>query len=848
MNTIKKLHSFLLQKKRVKSFSAPFSLAYSPRPSEQFSELREGKKNRIINNLMPALAMLCLVCAYLLNPVQANAMASEKERVAAVISIVNTMLLSEGSGEKTELELELNSLTTGTFTVRDGGFTTTFERQNYDLELCFQLSSSRVALSINGVLQEGANRVVGGENCYTIPVSQQQSENVIVFQTNEGGVVRLSTVSVEPKEQAQLGLASLTRSSWDERAVRKVLKIFAFGGHAFDRQIELWADMPPKLAIAEMLNFSEHNLKLSPLAEGERYTQTATAYGKLGDFATFLSDPSSDIPIPEQSRSQYAINNYNFDDSFVRLVTTRGLNPFRQRIGFWETNYHLAVNLDTNVSREQMAVYYDDIMEAHEAGLPYQEVIGVATKSAAVAMQYGHRNNRWVFDREEDKFVLNGNLDFAREVHQLFYGILGANDPNHEDGTIVETGKMLTDMNVPYIQDQGFQTFVTFETDQHHINPLTILGATITGANASEKIDNLMRVSINHPESLENLPTMIIGVLADDNLTPEKITQLNDAWASMGRFNKNLLTFIRAYAISDMFHSPDHRKFFTSHERSLFLANKFNLDNLESFFGGNYYSSGRAGRQVDNIIDDDAAGAIFRPLKNVFGGQSSQESADSALGFENNYNFGTQFEYQVRDTAQCDDCDQGLAWWKKWPSVLPRSGDGKFYVKDAAPWLWKHVTGSLDNYTELERAHLYTLLGAYRVDIGSDGEIRNNHQNITFDLPLLVCIAKDYQVRQGADADISLYNLTSQYDAWGRSCTLDDDGGEYSQTEKDLLNKAYTAQEIANDPLIQSLLDQMGDRTFDFDINDSVRENSLERINSALGFIFTTPFVFAEGQ
>ncbi len=768
----------------------------------------------------------------------------EKEKLAAVMSVINMYLMGESEAN---VELRLNEFIDRSFQVRES-FSVTFAPQGQDVEICFVLSSSQIQVSINGQPQSANNAATQGENCYTVPASQQGNENTIEFITPDGQTATLSSISVETATPISLTLNSLTRSEWDEKAVRKVLKIFAFGGHATRSQIITWANMPPRFAIREMLNFEEHNLKLSPLAVGERYGQTATSYGKLADFAAFLADPNSDIPIPEGSREQYAVDNYNFDDSFVRLVTTRGLNPFRQRIGFWETNYHLAVNLETEVTREQMAAYYDEIMEAHEAGLPYHQVMGVAAKSAAIAMQYGHRRNEWVFDRGEDKFVLNGNYDYAREIHQLFYGIFGVNDPNHENGTIIETGKMLTDMRVPYIDGQGFPTSVTFETDQHHVGSLQILGHTISGADASQKIDNLMPISINHPESLVNLPSMIIGTLADDNLTPEKVVKINAAWVSMGSTNKNLLNFLRAYATSSVFHSSDQRKYLTSHERALFLANKFNLDNLESFFGGNSYLGGRAGRQVDNMIDDDAAGDIFEPLHNVFGGQTSQEAADSALSFEKNYNFHTQNEYATRDAAQCDSCDQGDAWWKKWPSVLPRRSDGNYYVEDVAPWLWRHVNGSLDDYSELERAHLYTLLGGYRVDVASDGELRNGHQDRTFDLPLLMCIVTDYQRREGSGADISLLNITSEFDAWGRSCTPDDDGGVYTTEERALLNKAYTGQEIANSPVIQSLLTQMGQRTFDFQSNDRVREFSLERINVGLGFIFTTPFVFAEAQ
>lgn len=77
------------------------------------------------------------------------------------------------------------------------------------------------------------------------------------------------------------------------------------------------------------------------------------------------------------------------------MITVRGLNPFRQRIWFWETNDHMAVNLDAGEKRRQMAVYLDLIVQAHEAELPYKDIIGSTEKSAAITMQHGRRRNQW---------------------------------------------------------------------------------------------------------------------------------------------------------------------------------------------------------------------------------------------------------------------------------------------------------------------------------------------------------------------------------------------------------------------------------------------------------------------
>ena len=719
--------------------------------------------------------------------------------------------------------------------------------QDENVELCFYIdSTSAIAVGDLRVEVNGENASVSlGENCYTIPRNQQRSVNYVNFiVTNPNVTITLTTLELLASNQSQLELPRVTRGGWNEEAVRKVIKVFAFGGHATDSQIRTWADMYPQDAILEMLTFDEHNLLLSPIASSDPYKETETGHGTLLAFQNFLSDETSDHPIPVGSRSQYGINGYNFDDGFGRMITVRGLNPFRQKIGYWETNYHLATNLDTEVSRHQMAVYYDEIMAAHQAGLPYHEVMGVAAKSAAVAMQYGHRRNRWVFDNDLGQYVCDCNDDFAREIHQLFYGIFGENDPNHEDGTIRETAKMLTDMPVYY--NSGYDTFVTFETDQHHTNDLTILGQTVSGANASEKIDSLMPISIQHPESLQNLPVMIVSVLADDNLSEVDRGLLRNSWASMGA-DKYFLEFIQAYAISKLFHSPTQIKYLTSHERALFLANKTNFDNLEAYFGGASYNGGDAGRSVGGLISDDNAGDFFRPLHNVFGAQSSFEAADSALAFENNYNELTDEEHRLRTRVSCSTCDQGQPWVKRWADVLPTRDDGLYYVEDVALWLWNHVLGTTRNYTDLERAHLYSFLGAARInpDQSSDG-------SEAFDFNFLMCMAEDYQ-RQESVTSVPLSTML-QGGNWDNYCRRGDDGvSGYSALEQEAINRVWTLETLEASSLAQDLLDQLADRTIDLQATTGsnagadVRENARQRVSTALGFIFTTPYVFAEG-
>ncbi|RBP53744.1 DUF1800 family protein [Arenicella xantha] len=811
---------------------------------------------RQLLRLLSRPALLLLISISFASTSHAQASDQDKQ-LAAIMSVINSYLLI-GREEPiarpigTAVELDLNELVNGTFQVSNTQpVFAQFELQDQAIELCFDLTSSNannadISVAVNG---EPALGVIGKDNCYLITEPDQRLINYIVISTSTPGVtISVSRVELAATAQSVGGFNRLTRGQWNERAVRKVLKIFAFGGHARDAQIRLWADLDPELAIVEMLNFDKHNLKLSPLAVGENYTETTTepGIGTLLGFQNYLSSSSSNLPIPVANRTQYGLNGYNFDDAYGRMITVRGLNPFRQRIGFWETNYHLAVNRDASVDRDQIAAYYDIIMDAHESGIPYHQVMGVAAKSAAVAEQYGHDRNQWVYDRNLDDYICKCNDDFAREIHQLFYGIFGVDDPHHEDGTIRETSKMLTDMPIDNTDGPNDNIAVVFGTSRHHTDDLTILGHTISGTDASQKIDNLMPISIMHPESLKNLPVMIISVLADDNMSDAKADKIRAAWAGMGQ-NKVFLDFIRAYAISTLFHSKAQFKYFTSHERALYMANKHNLDNLEAFFGGASYS-GRAGKSVGSVISDDAAGEFFRPLHNVFGAQTSYEASDSALAFENNFNLLTDDEYRIRDAVSCSSCDQGQPWEKKWSTVLPRRADNQFYVADVAAWLWNHAVGNFDNYTELEKAHLYSFLGAARNNPNqtSDGDY-------AMDFNLLMCMAEDYKVKEETNS-VPLSDMLYQGN-WDNYCRQnDDDVSGYSSVERAALNRVYSGQQIMENPTAQDLLSQLGNMTLPLETTDGsnggaeLRKHARERISNALGFIFTTPFVFAEGQ
>ena len=753
------------------------------------------------------------------------------------------------------VELSLNEIAAGDFEVTQGqSIAVEFESQNRTVEFCFDLSSqtaftnNQVVVEINGAI---ARPSIGSDNCYVLTNSQQRDINYIVVRVNQPGLsITLSRVGLAAAERNdQLGLPTLSRGGWDEEAVRKVLRIFAFGGHATTTQIQAWADMDSRQAVAQMLNFSEHNARLSPVLPGDDYPDPANISGTLESFLNYISSNSANLPIPVEivfppnppyrPRESFGIGRYRMDEGFQRMVVTRGLNPFRQKIGFWETNYHLAVNLDAGVEADQLVVYYDMIMEAHEQGLPYKDVIGLAAKSAAVATQYNHRFNQWFEGSQECAC----NDDFAREIHQLFYGIFGVDDPNHENGTIRETAKMLTDMRLPYGNTGGLANQVDFQTQFHHRGDLTILGRTVSGANAAAKIDNLMPISMQHPESLQNLPIMIIEVLADDNLSEANKRLLRSAWAALG-VDRKLLDFIHSYATSRIFHAPEQLKYATSFERAFYTANKFNIDNTEALLSNDNFGTGAAGKEIDAILLNDASNDIFRPLHNVFGGQTSVQASNSALAFEGNFNISVpaaQYRVSMNFPAACPGCQNGDAWRKDWSKLIP-SENGRYTAEHVARWLWMHVVGSMDEFKSLERAHLVSILGA------NHHEEREDIDFLFWDLNYLLCI-RDDRLSKGFTNN-NLADLITN-NAWWTFCRQGDDGfnQDFSPLEKAAFNRVISGDEIDNTPYISSLIQELaGSEVFLNSSDDVQRLRANERVNAALAFIFATPFVFAEGE
>ncbi len=497
----------------------------------------------------------------------------------------------------------------------------------------------------------------------------------------------------DPDPLPEIGFEKVSEEAWDETAVRKVLDVFAYGGQATDAQIRLWADMTPVLAIRQMLTFDEHNLRLSPPAVGDS-DALANRGGTLAELGAFWSSDNAGNGVPADQRYKYDVDEHGaaLENIWVRAAISRGLNPFRARIGFWETNYHMAVNRDS-VELPPMLAYYDAITEALEDDFSYADVLTAAATSAAVAVQYGHLRNRYA----------NGecacNEDFAREYHQLFFGIMGDYDSaRHETVTIKNTASALTDMPVHRDAEGRLEPTVSFGTERHYDGPLEILDTVVNGPTALDRFRGLAEDAIRHPESLNNLPVAIVKGLADDNLSGDALAQIRDAWAALPV--KNIRDFLHAYAISTLFHSENRVKYFASIDRHLLLVNKIQQSNLEGYL--NLYDLAAYRREGVRP---------FRPTHNVFGHQTGLEAAESAQVFRNHYNTLTDDFWRYRRSEFTED---GTTWTQDWAAVIPDDGAGNHVVEQVAEWLWQRfVSDGLKNFQELERAHVYALLATH---------------------------------------------------------------------------------------------------------------------------------------
>ncbi len=524
----------------------------------------------------------------------------------------------------------------------------------------------------------------------------------------------------------------LQTAPWNETAVRKVLRVFAYGGQATDAQISTWATLPPAQAIEQMLTFDEVNPLLSPPSD-----TTAKFGGSLQALQNLWASNDPANPMRPSLRGIFPLlasdASGHRELSATALIYTwvassnkRGLNPFRQRIGLFLTNYLMAVNT-TKVRPPLIRGLYDQLMQSLANDAPFQDILAEGASSAAIAMQYGHNSN--TFDNATGSF--KGNDDFAREFHQLFFRINGRDFTTdyHENTTIENTARALTGMQIDrdpqawggsdapgdyWLDRIDFGDHVdpmgnhVNNTAQHHGNDLEILGGRIHGNNAREKIFALARAAINLPESLDNLPLYVISSLADDNLSADKISGVRALWAATQP--KNLLAFLRAYAISPLFLRADTYKFFNAVDRNILIYNLNTTNNADAYSNG----------WMPHVLLYQQGGVLFNPAHDVFGGQTGPEAADNADIFKLAYNATVDnYWFIVRYTDKYTENGADFTWNKDWSVLIPRNTAGVFQVQETGEWLWQRfVADDLKNYGPLERAYVESFL-ATGTDFGA---------------------------------------------------------------------------------------------------------------------------------
>ena len=523
-------------------------------------------------------------------------------------------------------------------------------------------------------------------------------------------------------------LQTIGQSDWTETSVRKVLHAFAYGGLATDSQISTWAAMDPAAAIQQMLTFTYSNELLSPSEDASGLHATS-----LENLQNFWGD-QADVDNPMRSDKQrfYAtlttatdgtttnFNTTNMQRTWIQAVNARGINPFLHKVAFFLTNYHMSIRASL-AGNGLFRSYYDQTAADLVSGEPFTAIIAGAAKSAATARRYRHQYN--TFTNVNQRF--SGNDDFAREFFQLFFRYNGDSETfeYHEGVNIENNAKLLTGMNIDrltnaygsnnsndwYVAPILFTDHVD-ETSRvlnnvsrHHENCLEIFHQPVCGVTASDKIDAAAAIVSADPEVLENLPAYIISYFADDQLTPDKIVKIAASWAASG---DDLLTFLRAYAISTTFHSEDAVKFRSTFNRNLSLYNTVVLNNEEAFVGRQDYDSPRS-----EMVNQ--GGQVFQPAHDVFGGQTGTEASGNPNIFKSAYDAaGTHTTSRLARTNlnYSDATGTVTTWYKDWGLVAPTTG-GQYVVGEVAEWLWHRMVGDGGkNYDVVARSQVIALL------------------------------------------------------------------------------------------------------------------------------------------
>lgn len=486
-------------------------------------------------------------------------------------------------------------------------------------------------------------------------------------------------------ENNMVSFKPVASSEWNETKIRKILHTFALGAQVTDQTILNWAEMPAEDAIQEILSLNVFN---------SSYLEVASDKYKAGELMALsnLWSREKDSKGNRQDK-KYGLGSWNGPaEVWIRAMRDPHLNPVRQRIGLYETNDHMAVNLESDASGRQIFRYYDDIMTALASGKSYEQVIGVAARSAAIATQYNHRENKFIDG------AFRGNEDFAREFHQLFFGILGMDEPeHHEKVNIRNTAKALTDMKVEReSRENGYylKEEVAFGEVEHYPGDLDILHSSISGNTAESKLNELIDIAISNSESLQNLPLKIVQYLSDPTPSEERQASIQQAWQANSE--KSLLAFLRRYAISDAFHHEERFRYWNTLERLMIIEQRIKTTEGDEVFT-DFVSSWEL-MKMDS--------SPFRPFHDVFGSMQGYETALTSDHFRK------AWEINTKDIWRYTRYDSG-SYTRDWTRAMGPDDDGNYPVQHVAEWLWQRfIADGLKNFGLLERSQVYALLAS----------------------------------------------------------------------------------------------------------------------------------------
>ncbi len=510
----------------------------------------------------------------------------------------------------------------------------------------------------------------------------------------------------------------VTQADWTDTAVRRVLDAFAYGSHASDTSIARWAAMPPDAAVAEIITFDAFNEKLA-------LPDAVPLPPKLAELQAFLSSEDAENPLRPDRRRFFATLNTdvngttssfsrrNLQRTWLLAVTSGGSNPVLHKTAFFFSNYQMSLRASV-ATPGIFRTYYDQFVDDLLTRTPMTELITNAAKSAAVSYRYGHRDNR--FDNTTGEF--SGNDDFAREYFQLFFRLLGEteDDDYHENVSIENNAMLLTGFAVDReegaygstshqdwlvapvnFSDHVDATGVTRNnTRNHHADCLEILRREICGATAADKLDVLGPIVAEHPEVRANLPVYIASFFADDRIDEDEARIIRRAWREA---DDDLLTFLRSYASSTVFHSRQRTRSKSTFDRNLTLMNRVVTNSVEVY---------RGREQTDSLIAplERQGGVVFEPSKAVFGSQTGPEAALNTAILKDAIEVALATD---RVFGRLESSFGGESWLKDWRLLVP--GDVSLDAASVADWLWQRLLADgLKNQNAAARAQLIALL------------------------------------------------------------------------------------------------------------------------------------------